>query len=319
MNTQTALILLKNSGFHILGTDGSFIYLEDPSCILRSFETFTEYAWVFISFITGLLLFGWAVSLIRGVKNDLMNNIKNLILIFGTLTVAVPIINLIFGDDLFARGCKTIRVSYTEIAELLAARNARLSSYQGVELYDNIDIEDSGPGEVASVSIIPPAIPSSSSQAPSTPPAVSGVSAVQSGRDVIYTDANGGRVRRTGGTPAWRNNNPGNIRDSDFARRMGAIGAANGFAVFPDEATGLAAMGALLRGNSYRNLSIIDAISRYAPPSENDTRAYQQRIAQLTGLDIQLRIRDLDESQFSALLGAMRRIEGWTPGREIRL
>ena len=44
MNTTTILQLLKNSGFHGLRADAEFIYMEDPSCILRSFETFINYA-----------------------------------------------------------------------------------------------------------------------------------------------------------------------------------------------------------------------------------------------------------------------------------
>ena len=81
MNTDTILRLLKNSGFHGLHADAEFIYMEDPSCILRSFETFIEYVWVIITALTGLLLFGWALSKIRGAKNDIFSNMINLILI----------------------------------------------------------------------------------------------------------------------------------------------------------------------------------------------------------------------------------------------
>ncbi|NJR44139.1 hypothetical protein HC761_01425 [bacterium] len=78
---------------------------------------------------------------------------------------------------------------------------------------------------------------------------------------------------RSGGSLAWRNNNPGNIRYGDFARRNGAVGEGpGGFAIFPDRATGERAITTLLQGSSYRNLSILNAISRYAPPSEK-TRA----------------------------------------------
>lgn len=56
--------------------------------------------------------------------------------------------------------------------------------------------------------------------------------------DVIYKDCDGNSWTWSGGTRAWRNNNPGNIRDGKFTRRCGAIGAAGGFAIFPDYKTG---------------------------------------------------------------------------------
>lgn len=128
MNTDIILKILRNSGFNILGTDSVFIYLEDPSCILRSFETFIKYAWVIISFITAMLLFGWAISMIRGAKNDIFTNLRNLILIFGTLSAAIPIVNAIYGKDLFATGCRTIKVPITEVNQLLDARNRDLGN-----------------------------------------------------------------------------------------------------------------------------------------------------------------------------------------------
>ena len=116
--------------------------MEDPSCILRSFETFAEYAWVIISVFTGLMLTGWAISMIRGAKNDIFNNLKNLILLFGTLSALGLIINLLYGNDIFAQGCKTIRAPISELNELLETRNNRLGTD---ELYERLDVYDTGP------------------------------------------------------------------------------------------------------------------------------------------------------------------------------
>jgi hypothetical protein len=57
---------------------------------------------------------------------------------------------------------------------------------------------------------------------------------------VQYFDKDGNMVIRSGGTKAWRNNNPGNMvyHPRGFAPRHGAIGSADGMAVFPDEQTG---------------------------------------------------------------------------------
>ena len=301
MNTDTILRLLQNSGFHILGFDGTFLYLEDPSCILRSFETFIEYAWVIITCITGLLLFGWAISMIRGAKNDIFTN-------------------------------------------------SELSQYDEFNLYENLTVYDSGaPNEIPyadaplmatdvppvpeSVTVTPdnntirtdtPGRPSRTQSArPSRGENVrTGVvgrpsHARASSNDVIYTNADGTQYRKTGGTRAWRNNNPGNIRYSEFARRVGAIGEAGGFAVFPDEETGMRAIGQLLRSDSYNRLTVAGAISRYAPPSENNTAAYHRRIQELTGLSINRRMSELNDAELARVVGAIRQIEGWQVGRVV--
>ena len=143
MNTETIVRLLKNSGINVLGANSSSVFIEDPSCILRGFETFIEYAWVIITTVTGVLVFGWAVSLIRGAKNDIFMNLRTLIIMFATLSLVVPIVNMIWGDDLFARGCKRIAISTNDLNTLLDARNKKLKGASG-DIYEDLDIYDSG-------------------------------------------------------------------------------------------------------------------------------------------------------------------------------
>lgn len=133
--------ILENAGLNVRGIDDSFIYLEDPSCIMRAFQTFMEYAWIVLGLITGGLIIGWGISMIRGAKNDIKQNFKNLILIFGILTASGPILNVIYGGDLFGAGCKEVKVPLSDINEILATR----ASGSGAELYEDIDIHDSGP------------------------------------------------------------------------------------------------------------------------------------------------------------------------------
>lgn len=416
METATIIRLLSNAGFRVLGTDGANLYIEDPSCILRSFQTFTEYAWIILTFITGMLIFGWAISMIRGAKNNIFINLRNLTIMFGTLAAAGAILNMIYGGDLFARGCQTVAVDINTVNEMLDMRQKKMSPQQ-TDLYESIDIYDSGvvranvtanntdddhdntstdntvigdeistpddaddkfipisqklsdtdkdklldilrrapdgtltiprdqiktdddvlnklPNGGLPIENIPsvdelrdrliPAPPQRDATAnnpsahhPSNPSGQEYTSAVALGRDVVYTTADGRRVRRTGGTRAWRNLNPGNIRYSEFSRNAGAIGQAGGFAVFPDEETGTRAISSLLRGQSYNNLTIARAITRYAPPSENNTAAYHRRIQQITGLNINRRISDLSDGELSRVVDAIRAIEGWEAGRII--
>ena len=145
MNADTIIRLLVNSGFHNVRVDADFVYTEDPSCILRSFETFAHYAWIAIVVLTGLLMTGWAISMIRGAKNDFFTNMRNLIVIFGVLSIAKPIMNIVYGDDLFAHGCRTVSIPMTEINRLLDARNAKLNPNSNeFEQHERFNIYDSG-------------------------------------------------------------------------------------------------------------------------------------------------------------------------------
>ena len=72
------------------------------------------------------------------------------------------------------------------------------------------------------------------------------------------------------GTLAQRNHNPGNIISGTFANSHGAIGSGAGYATFPDDETGWAALRALLSGPAYKGLSVEVAINRYCPPPVTD-------------------------------------------------
>jgi hypothetical protein len=133
---------------------------------------------------------------------------------------------------------------------------------------------------------------------------------------VVYFSDDGNKLVRQGGSRAWRNNNPGNIRYTEFSRQHGAIGTAGGFAVFPDYQAGRNALSLLLRNAKYIHLSISAAISRYAPPKENDTERYLALMARMTGLDIQRRLVDLNASDFEKVVGAIQQIEGYIVGVE---
>lgn len=73
------------------------------------------------------------------------------------------------------------------------------------------------------------------------------------------------------GSLAARNHNPGNIIAGSFANSHGSIGAAHGYAVFPDDETGFACLTALLSGPFYQGRTVEVAINRYCPPPNGDT------------------------------------------------
>lgn len=76
------------------------------------------------------------------------------------------------------------------------------------------------------------------------------------------------------GTRPQRNNNPGDIEWGKFTQAHGATHGDPRFAVFPDAATGFAAMRALFQSPGYRGLTIEQALNKWAPPVENKTNVY---------------------------------------------
>jgi predicted nucleic acid-binding Zn-ribbon protein len=140
-------------------------------------------------------------------------------------------------------------------------------------------------------------------------------SASASGLTRTY-ETESGTETRTGGTRAWRNNNPGNLRYGPFAIKHGAIGAdKDGFAMFASMELGEAAKKDLLfKTASYKNLSLSGAISRYAPASDNnDTAKYQAAVIGAVGSN--KKMSDYSEAEQQVIIDAMKKQEGFRVGK----
>jgi len=125
-----------------------------------------------------------------------------------------------------------------------------------------------------------------------------------------------GTVEKRTGSRNWRNNNPGNIEYGALAKSNGAIGTDGRFAIFPTMEAGAKAQEKLLfEGNGYKNLSIAQAISRYAPPNENNTKGYISSVAQAVGVDPNTPLSSLNAEQRKAMLAAMHKVEGFKQGK----
>jgi hypothetical protein len=91
--------------------------------------------------------------------------------------------------------------------------------------------------------------------------------------------ANGERITRN-----VRNNNPGNIEDGAFTRAQpGYLKSDGRFAIFATPEDGFRAQQNLLR-TRYAGETLSQVISKYAPPSENNTQEYINFVARQTGL-----------------------------------
>jgi hypothetical protein len=149
-------------------------------------------------------------------------------------------------------------------------------------------------------------------------------------KEVIAVGPGWNRVRGSDGNEYtlkgdynWRSNNPGNIEWGDFARSQGAIASgavpkdrARGFAIFPTLEAGERARANLqFNSRSYKNLTVAQAIERYAPSFENNTRAYANTVAKAAGVSLNTRMGDLNSQQRQAFLQAQSRVEGMRPGQ----
>ena len=111
-----------------------------------------------------------------------------------------------------------------------------------------------------------------------------------------------------------RNNNPLNIRKVPGTHWRGEVSSPLGedgrgaFVRFSSIAYGLRAAFCILRTyrDKYKLVCIEDIITRWAPPTENDTRKYICDCCKLTGFGGKER---LTENDWPRLVGAMARLE----------
>lgn len=95
-----------------------------------------------------------------------------------------------------------------------------------------------------------------------------------------------------------RNNNPGNIEYGRFTRSMGATGSDGRFAVFESMEDGIRAAIALLQSYAARGIDTVQSIiSKWAPSSENNTKAYVDAVAKQIGVspDAHLNVDQLSQ------------------------
>ncbi|MCL1786319.1 MAG: M23 family metallopeptidase [Alphaproteobacteria bacterium] len=151
MNEAEILRLLRNSGLNNLSVSNGYIFIEDPTCFTAGLKQMLEYAWYVIIAMTALLLIGWAFSMIRGGSKTgtIANNIAYLLILFGGLSMAGPIVNFLYGADLWNMGCDTIRVPVDQVRDILDKRKETLRTRNEDDLWEDFDIYDSAIGNAS--------------------------------------------------------------------------------------------------------------------------------------------------------------------------
>lgn len=138
-------------------------------------------------------------------------------------------------------------------------------------------------------------------------------------KTVEFLTDSGDRLLRSGGTIAWRFNNPGNLRPGKkYTLHIGEGQTASGpFLIFPTpEAGRKEKKGLLLR--KYGAHTISDMLYVYAPPHENDTEGYIQYVCERTGFKRTQTIERLSDEDLAKLMAAMEDREGYHHKKETR-
>ncbi|WP_265464966.1 LysM peptidoglycan-binding domain-containing protein [Acinetobacter entericus] len=131
---------------------------------------------------------------------------------------------------------------------------------------------------------------------------------------VQYVNDSGNVLLRSGGTIAWRFNNPGNMRPKSNGLYPGQIGVGDTksgkFAIFDSYIAGRNEKKALLR-RKYNEFSLKEAIYIYAPPNENNTEAYIDFLVKKTSIQRSTKLSSLNDSALDKLMDAMQEKEGF--------
>lgn len=142
------------------------------------------------------------------------------------------------------------------------------------------------------------------------------ISARREGRFVIYTADDGSIIEYSGGDPAWRTNNPGNLWSDTVSKRNHEIGRFGNFAIFPDYETGHAALLDSLR-TTHWNRDLKQLVDKYAPAGDgsNMPARYLRFLRQKTGIKDNRKIRDFTPTQFEKLWRGIEKYEGSKKGK----
>ncbi len=139
------------------------------------------------------------------------------------------------------------------------------------------------------------------------------IKAYEVDNSVIYEAKNGDKLIKSGGTKAWRYNNPGNIRQSPL--KIG-IAHKNGskfqYAIFTNKDTGVLALVDLLK-TKYSHLSISKAMETYEPFNFKNYIAFLVKVYKM---NIYKKVGTLNTIEFANLVIGIERFEGWKEGKE---
>ncbi len=128
---------------------------------------------------------------------------------------------------------------------------------------------------------------------------------------VFYLDSSGNKYVASGGSLAWRLNNPGLVHRSGwFSREQDSIGHFSHYAIFSNPEKGRAALAKWLHTKKYFKGSLKTLAKHYQP---NDPDSFANRLSSLTNIPVRTKIKDLKKQEFEQLLVGIEKLCGYTP------
>lgn len=131
----------------------------------------------------------------------------------------------------------------------------------------------------------------------------------QDGNIVFYLDSTGNKYAATGGSLAWRLNNPGLVHSaSRFFSGQGSIGHFGRYAIFASPENGRAALSNWLHAKKYFNGSLKTIAKHYQPNNPDD---FANRLSDLTDIPPHTKVKTLSKQEFSQLLFGIEKLSGY--------
>ena len=135
-------------------------------------------------------------------------------------------------------------------------------------------------------------------------------------RTYYYKD--GSYLTKENGTVAWRNNNEGNLRPGSLSSSRIGVDKKN-FAVFATPEDGHNAKKYLLfSSSSYKDLTLKDAIKKYAPASDNNNPDSYANFIMRNGKVENKAMRKYSSDEQERIMSSMKIQEGYKAGTETR-
>lgn len=132
----------------------------------------------------------------------------------------------------------------------------------------------------------------------------------EDGKIVFYQDSVGNKYAATGGSLAWRLNNPGLIRSAGrFSFWQNSIGYFGGYAIFPRPEEGREALSKWLHAKKYLKGSLITIAKHYQPDSPD---LFASRLSTLSALPITKKIKTLNRQELDQLLLGIEKLCDYT-------
>lgn len=127
---------------------------------------------------------------------------------------------------------------------------------------------------------------------------------------IFYFDFAGNKHVASGGSLAWRLNNPGLVHRSGwFSRDQGSIGHFGDYAIFSNPEKGRAALAQWLHTKKYFKGSLKTLAKHYQP---NDPDSFANPLSSLTNIPVRTKIKDLNKQAFEQLLVCIEKLCGYT-------